>query len=92
MGYCERDLKDPEFNPDNWLSGGKFEHSKPPKIWSFGPRVCPGMSLAQGEILAIVATILHHFELVEPVPNNLETVFLTTLEFKNPIRIAFRAL
>lgn len=61
------------FRPSRWLNppGSAQAHYHPPKgtwvPWAMGPRVCPGMKMAQVEFTAAVLTLLQHHR-VEAVP------------------------
>jgi len=55
------------FRPSRWLttnSAGAVELIQPPKgtflPWSGGPRVCPGMKMAQVEFVAVLATVFRY--------------------------------
>ncbi|KAK4119652.1 cytochrome P450 monooxygenase-like protein [Parathielavia appendiculata] len=61
------------FRPSRWINppGSAQAHYHPPKgtwvPWAMGPRVCPGMKMAQVEFTAAVVTLLQHHR-VEVVP------------------------
>ncbi|CAL1592036.1 unnamed protein product [Knipowitschia caucasica] len=56
-----------EFNPENFLND-KGEFVKPPAfmVFSAGPRVCMGESLARMELFLILVTLLRRFRFVWP--------------------------
>lgn len=67
-----------DFCPARWLSGGGEEYATP-KVpsgqfipWSMGPRVCPGMKMAQVEFLSLVFTLFRQAR-VKPVVKEGET-------------------
>jgi cytochrome P450 len=63
------------FRPSRWISGECF--FEPPKgaylPWSGGPRICPGLKMAQVEFLAVLFTIFKEWE-VEVVRRDGETI------------------
>ncbi|KAJ0418826.1 cytochrome P450 [Aspergillus carlsbadensis] len=64
-----------DFNPSRWLDS--YENLiTPPKgtfmPWSGGPRICPGMKMAQVEFVATIAVLFRRVA-VEPVPHCAES-------------------
>jgi cytochrome P450 len=51
------------FNPTRWLDSSTDQLLPPPQKgtflpWSFGPRICPGMKMAQVEFIGVLSTLL----------------------------------
>lgn len=61
------------FRPSRWINppGSAQAHYHPPKgtwiPWAMGPRVCPGMKMAQVEFVAAMLTLLKRHR-IERVP------------------------
>lgn len=73
-----------DFKPTRWLlDGGSFY--QPPRStflpWSGGPRVCPGMKMAQVEFVAVMVTIFRSHK-VSAVPRDGETMEMAREKLK----------
>lgn len=82
------------FNPDRWLPGAagleKAEDSWLP--FGFGPRICPGMTLALTEAVLAVAMLAHSFDMALdcPVEEIKRIVVFAASSNKMPIRFTKR--